>query len=60
MSCEKLSLNLKSLHLLRISSSGLLDFSEVLIENKNWVLPDQEKLTFFNLEPGLQNHSKDD
>lgn len=57
---EKLSLNLKILHLLRITSSGLLDLGGTLIENKNWVLPDQEKHMFFNLEPGLQNHSKDD
>lgn len=60
MSCEKLSLNLKSLLLIRITSSGLSDFSEVLIENKNWLLPDQDRPTFFNLEPGLQNHPKDD
>lgn len=60
MSCEKLSLNVKSLYLLRVTSSGLLDFCEALIVSKNWLLPDQEKLTFSNLEPGLQNHSKDD
>lgn len=59
MPCEKLSLNLKFLHLLRITSSGLLDLCGVLIENKNWLLPDEEKHMFFNLEPGLQNHSKD-
>lgn len=60
MLCEKLSLNLKILRLSRITSSGLLDLCGPLIENKNLVLPDQEKHMFFNLEPGLQNHSKDD
>lgn len=32
----------------------------MLRETKNWVLPDQEKYMAFTLEPGLQNHSKDD
>lgn len=32
----------------------------MLRENKNWVLPDQEKYMVFSLEPGLQNLSTDD
>lgn len=54
MHSEKLSLNLK-----RITSFGLFDLCGMLIWNKNWVLPDQEKHMFFNLEHSLQNHSRD-
>lgn len=60
MSGENLSLNLKILHLLGITCSGLLELCGMLRETKNWVLPDQEKYIAFTLEPGLQNHSKDD